>query len=219
MDRFNYLKRVVAITGHYGCGKTNFALNLALHTKNTEQEVVLIDLDIVNPYFITSDFSEMLTAEGVSVINSQYANSLIETPSVSREISAVIRSDRQVIIDVGGDDVGAVALGRFWQDFEAVNGLDVIYLFSIYRPQTGSIEDVRRHVEAIEISSRQKVTGLVNSSNLAGYTTLADIERSEEFSTRLSEYLELPLIATLSIQEISRDNYWHISRFVKLPWE
>ena len=105
MELFSKLGRVVAITGHYGCGKTNFALNLAFLQKSNGIDVTLVDLDIVNPYFISSDFKELLNNSGISVVASTYAGSLVEIPAIPKEISAVIRGNTFVIIDVGGDDV------------------------------------------------------------------------------------------------------------------
>ena len=223
MESYSYhkeLKRIIALTGHYGCGKTNLALNLAVEFRSLGEEVTIVDLDIVNPYFLTSDYTDMLEALGIRVISSGYAGTQIETPSIPREISAaIVAGQGRLIIDVGGDDVGARALGRFHGDIDKTTGIDLLYLFSIYRPQTGTALDVKRHIEAIEIASRQKVGYLVNSSNLGADTQIEDVEESNTFAEHLSEYLQIPLLFTLAKEEINKEGYHMVKRYVKLPWE
>ena len=217
---FSELKRVVAVTGHYGCGKTNFSLNLAIHFASIGEEVTLIDLDLVNPYFLSSDFTEMLRANGITVIASKYAGTMSETPTIPREIQGAIRGESRVIIDVGGDDVGARALGRFYNDFLEADGVDLIYLFSIYRPQTGTVENLKEHMNSIEYVSRQKIKYLINSSNLGKETSREDIEDSKEFAESLVKEIRIPLLATLATVEDNIDEgYFKIQRYVKLPWE
>ena len=220
MESFDKLRRIIAVTGHYGCGKTTLAVNLAMDFRARGEEVTVIDLDLINPYFVASGFRDILTTGGISVISSQFAGSLVDTPAITGGITAAIRGSSRVIIDLGGDDVGARALGRFHQDILEVSGMDLIYLFSIYRPQTGDKEDVRRHIEEIEYASRQKVRFLVNSSNLGQDTTVEDIEQSRGFAREISEYTKIPLLCTLSTKDTSNGSgYYMVRRYVKLPWE
>ena len=216
------LKRLIVLTGHYGCGKTNLALNLAYDYKARGEDVSIVDLDIVNPYFTTSDYTKKLTEKGIHVTAPKYAGTLTETPSLSREISAVLTGEDRVIVDLGGDDVGARALGRFYHDILSAGGLDMIYLFSIYRPQTRDIYEVISHMNSVEAASRQKIGYLINSSNLGQGTKEADIENSINFSEELSKISKVPLLTTVEVSDNKMSdvpNRYYIKRYVKLPWE
>lgn len=161
----------------------------------------------------------MLVSNGIDVITSKYASSQSEAPSLPREISAVIRGNKRVVIDIGGDDVGARALGRFHEDIKESSSFSLIYLFSVFRPQTRTVADTAEHIRQIELTSRQKVDFLINSSNLASDTKIHHVEQSEGFAKKLAEYTKIPLLATLSLEAVSKEGYFQIKRFVKLPWE
>ena len=110
-------------------------------------------------------------------------------------------------------------LGRFHNDFLEASGVDLIYLFSVFRPQTGDVEDVVKHMKEIENTSRQKIKYLLNSSNLAGDTTLKDIEDSKNFAMHLSAVTGIPLLGTLTVEDSKKEGYIKVKRYVKLPWE
>ncbi|MEG2429922.1 MAG: P-loop NTPase, partial [Oscillospiraceae bacterium] len=113
MELTNF-KRISIITGHYGSGKTNVAVNLALQLKEQHEKVTIVDLDIVNPYFRTSDFTQMLSEKGIKVIAPVYANTNLDIPALPPSINSIFdNKDSFVIVDVGGDDAGAIALGQF----------------------------------------------------------------------------------------------------------
>ena len=105
--------RITILCGHYGSGKTNVALNLAYRLKEQNSRVAIADLDIVNPYFRTKDSSNILCDLGIRLICSEYANSNVDIPALPQDMY-VITEDKNlnVIVDVGGDDRGALALGR-----------------------------------------------------------------------------------------------------------
>ena len=109
------MKRITIVTGHYGSGKTNFAVNLAVDLCRKGKSVVLVDLDIVNPYFRSADFKEQLTEMGIEMICPVYANTNLDIPALGADIYSVFNKDdgRYIIFDVGGDDAGAAALGRY----------------------------------------------------------------------------------------------------------
>lgn len=215
------LKRIILITGYYGCGKTNLSVNLALDYAEKGEEVSIMDLDIVNPFFRTADFKRMLEENGIKVITPKYANTLADTPSIPREAASVFISDQRVIADIGGDDAGAVVLGRFSDDIKKGSGADMLYLFSVFRPGTADVNEIARNIEAIETVSRQKVTYLVNSSNLGAQTQLEDIKQSENFARQLEELTDIPLLTTLVMEELAGDikNVYRVKRLVRLPWE
>ena len=104
------LKRIVVIVGHYGSGKTNLAVNLALDIKKKTKDVVLVDLDIVNPYFRSADFQTLMEKHGIEMITPTYAKSNLDIPALTGQLDAAICTQKHLIIDVGGDDAGACLL-------------------------------------------------------------------------------------------------------------
>ena len=215
------LKNIILLTGHYGCGKTNLAVNLALDLRMAGEPVTIIDLDVVNPYFRTADFSGLLEEKGIRAILPGYANSLVDVPALPREVSAALTGEGRVIADVGGDDAGASVIGRYSGDIEKAGGADLLYLFSIYRPGTGTPADVRKHIESIEAVSRQRVSYLVNSSNLGTDTVFEDVQRSFEFSRELEALSGIPLLMTVALGEFAGriEGAYAVKRYVRLPWE
>lgn len=220
---FEDLKRIIIVTGHYGCGKTNFAVNLALALEARGEKVTVIDMDIVNPYFRTADFKELFEGKSINLILPNFANTLLDIPSLSREVDGAIESDGRVILDVGGDDAGATVLGRYSREIEESGGASVLYLFSKYRPFTENAPDVKTHIAEIEAAAGLKVTALVNSSNLGIGTTGADIRETLGYSEETERLTGLPVCATLVSdrieEEIPVNNAFPVRLFVLPPWE
>ncbi|MEA5050958.1 MAG: cobalamin biosynthesis protein CobQ [Oscillospiraceae bacterium] len=215
------LKRITAVTGHYGCGKTNFTVNLALRFAAAGAAVTVADLDIVNPYFRTADFGPLLTGAGIKLIAPNFANTLVDIPSLPREVDGAIESDGRLLLDVGGDDAGAIVLGRYAKQIEANGGADLLYLFSMYRPFTTTPQDVLRHIREIEAAAGLRVTRLVNSSNLGPDTTTVDIDASRAYAQEVGALTGLPVSATLALEgvNIKSNNVFSVRRYVTLPWE
>lgn len=136
------VKRITIVTGHYGSGKTNFAVNLAVDLSREGKQVVLVDLDIVNPYFRSADFKERLTAMGIEMICPIYANTNLDIPALGADIYSVFyqNDSRYVIFDVGGDDAGAAALGRYSHLIQQEN-YDMLYVVNCYRYLTRQPEE------------------------------------------------------------------------------
>ena len=107
------MKRITMILGHYGSGKTNIAVNLAVAYRREKDNVAIADLDIVNPYFRTKDSLDLLQEKGIRLIVSEYANSNVDIPALPQDMYAVT-DDKTLtcILDIGGDDRGALVLGR-----------------------------------------------------------------------------------------------------------
>ena len=127
------LKRIVLVVGHYGSGKTNFSVNLAVDLKAAGRDVILVDLDIVNPYFRSADFGALLEERGIGLIAPVYARSNLDVPALDGRLDAVIESDKTLVIDVGGDDAGAAALGRYSAMIREAGGCDMLYVVNAYR--------------------------------------------------------------------------------------
>ena len=184
--------RIHIIVGHYGSGKTEFAINYALALKKRFQTVYIVDLDIVNPYFRTNDVKEKLENMGLSVIASPYASSNVDIPALPPEIFKVFSDESAaVVFDVGGDDDGAVALGRYKQYFDA-EPPEMLFVINPYRPLTSERDQIVEMIRSIEAVSRQKVTGLVNSANLAGLTTAKETMAGRQITEDVAQITGIP---------------------------
>ena len=186
-------RKILVITGHYGSGKTNLSLNLALWLRRAGDTVTIADLYIVNPYFRTADFRRLFEREGLSLAASDYAGSGIDVPAVNLDILARASQSQRLIIDVGGDAEGAKALGRYapvlsQQDYA------MIYVINSYRYLTRSAGQAVSLLRDIERSSGLKCSALFNNSNLGNETTAEVIEQSLPFADEVSRLTGLPLL-------------------------
>lgn len=189
------LKRVIVVTGHYGSGKTNFSLNLAHEFARAGEQVTLVDLDIVNPYFRSSDYDEELIAEGIRLIAPTFAHTTIESPALPAEISAAFITEGRVIFDVGGDDAGATALGRYREEFADLD-FDFLYVINARRNLTGKSDEAVEILREIEGACGLKATGIVNNTHLQEFTDCAIIENSSEFAHGVEKATGSPLLCS-----------------------
>ncbi len=219
------LSRYTIVTGHYGSGKTNLAVNLAVDFAQRGERVTIVDLDIVNPYFRTADFKKLFDELGIRLIAPPYANSNLDLPVLSAEVFSVFADDAsRVIFDVGGDDAGAVALGMYRFHFSQVN-YDLLYVINRYRYLTRTPDEACELLAEIEAASRLKATGIANCSNLARETSAEDILASATFAQQVSNALGLPLVCTAVkkslVPELS-DQVQHcypVDIYVKTNWD
>ena len=179
-------KRFNLICGHYGCGKTNLSLNLALEAAQAGQKVTLVDMDLVNPYFRSSDYAAQLQHENIRIIAPVYANSNVDVPSLPPEVYGIFDSDELVIMDVGGDDVGATVLGRFSAQINALD-YDLYYVINKYRNLTAEPEEAAKVLQEIERVSRLKASGIISNAHLKAETTAEVILSSLEYARRVEE--------------------------------
>jgi len=224
------IQRFTVITGHYGSGKTNLAINLAMDLRTFYDEVTLVDLDVVNPYFRSSDYAAMLAAHGIEVIAPIFAGTTLDAPALSPAIYSVFEKPGAVILDVGGDDAGATALGRFEDDIRAID-YDMLYVVNRYRTLTSTPKEAAELLGEIELASRLSATGIVNNSHLHLETTLATVLDSMDFARGTAELLGLPLRFT-TIPASLADGFSHtpgqpnhiqdsypVEVHVRTPWE
>jgi hypothetical protein len=190
-------KRITIFSGHYGSGKTNVALTYALSEREKGKRVAIADIDIVNPYFRTKDSEALLAQRGIRLICSEYANTNIDIPALPQDIYAIV-DDKSLtcILDVGGDERGALALGRISPAIREENDYDMIFVANRYRPLTATVEGAMEVLREIEAAAGLRFTAIVNNSNLGAETTAEDILSSVEFGKALSDASGLPLIAT-----------------------
>lgn len=159
--------------------------------------MVLCDLDIINPYFRMADAAEALSGAGVQVITSRLTNTNVDAPALPAEARAIF-DDRDItgVIDLGGDDRGALALGRYASLLRNGGGYEMLLVINQYRPLTRSLDDLREMKNEVETASKVSFTGMVNNSNLAAETTLDDVIATADFATGVAAELALPLKMT-----------------------
>ncbi len=190
-------KRLTLLCGHYGSGKTNVAVNLAFYLKEQYNNVVVADLDIVNPYFRTKDSIEDFKARGIELICSEYANTNVDIPALPANMYR-LTADKGItaVIDVGGDDRGAYALGRLVPEIEAENNFDMLMVINGYRPLTPDAESTLEVMREIETACKLQFTGLVNNSNIGEETTAQNIINSMDYANEVSRVSGLPIVMT-----------------------
>lgn len=190
-------KRLTLFAGHYGSGKTNIALNYARTLKRQGLPVTIADLDIVNPYFRTKDSEAALRAEGIELIVSEFANSNLDVPAMPKEIYALV--DERVrcgVLDIGGDDRGALALGRYTPAIREENNYEMLLVVNRYRPLTRTADDTIEVLREIEQACGLPFTAIVNNSNLGPLTKTEDILNSLSYADEISRKTGLPVKMT-----------------------
>jgi hypothetical protein len=187
-------KRLTLFAGHYGSGKTNIAVNYALHLAKEGKKVCIADLDIVNPYFRTKDSERELAAAGIDLVSPQYANSNVDLPALPAESYRLVQDKSTYgIMDIGGDDRGAYALGRFAGAIKAENNYRMAFVVNCYRPLTSTVEDTVEIMKEIEAACGISFTCIVNNSNLGPETSEETVKDSLEFINKLCDATGLPL--------------------------
>ena len=190
-------KRLTLFAGHYGSGKTNIAVNYALKLAGEGKDVVIAALDIVNPYFRTKDSAAVLEKAGVKLISPQFANTNVDLPALPAEAYRLVQ-DRSIygIMDIGGDDRGAYALGRYVPTLKEENNYRMIFVANAYRPLTRTPEDAMEVMREIEEACGLQFTDIINNSNLASETTPEIVLDSQDYMEKLSQLSGLPVFAT-----------------------
>ena len=190
-------KRITLFAGHYGSGKTNIALNYARYLKRTlAQRVTIADLDIVNPYFRTKDSAAELAAEGIELVVSEFANSNVDFPALPKEIYSVIADGGYAVLDVGGDDRGALALGRYVDDIRATGDYEMLGVVNAARPLTRTAKDTVEVLREIEVAAQLEFTGVVNNTNLGPETTAEFVRDSIPYADGVAAALGIPVRMT-----------------------
>ena len=209
-------KRVSLFCGHYGSGKTNLAVNWAKALRAAGREAALADIDIVNPYFRSKDSEAELRSLGIDVISLPFANTSVDLPSLPSEVYGLVqRRDRFAVLDIGGDDRGALALGRFAPYIAEENDYDMFFVVNFYRPLTRTAAAALDVLREIEAATPLRFTSIINNSNLGEETAPADIEKTCPEAQMLSRLTGLP-VAFTSVCETLRgrvtgENLFYIS--------
>lgn len=219
------LKRVSIFAGHYGSGKTNIAVNYALSIAEKGEKVSIADLDIVNPYFRTKDSAQVLEKNGIRLISSEYANTNVDTPALPSEIYSVFEDKSGYgVIDVGGDDRGALALGRYVPMLVQENNYEMFFVINKYRYLSSTPEETVEIMQEIEQAAGLKFTAIINNSNLGEETTAETVLNSVPYAEKVAEItgLEIKLTTVKGnlYDELLPDikNLMPLSLYVRQSW-
>ena len=190
-------KRLTLFAGHYGSGKTNIAVNYALQLAKEGKKVCIADLDIVNPYFRTKDSAKVLEAAGIDLISPQFANSNVDLPALPAEAYRLVEDKSSYgVMDIGGDDRSAYALGRYVPFITQENNYRMIFVANCYRPLTKNAQDALEVLREIEAACGLKFTDIVNNSHLGNFTDVQTLLDSQAFIEELSALSGLPVYLT-----------------------
>ena len=190
-------KRLTLFAGHYGSGKTNIAVNYAIAMAKENKKVVIADLDIVNPYFRTADSAQRLEKAGVELVSPQFANSNVDLPALPAEAYRLVQ-DKSIygVMDIGGDDRGAYALGRYVPYIKEENNYRMIFVANCCRPLTPTAPEALEVMREIEAACGLQFTDIVNNTNLGPLTDPEVLADSQNFIRELCESSGLPLYFT-----------------------
>ncbi len=190
-------KRINLFMGHYGSGKTHLAVNYAALLSDMKMHPVIADLDIVNPYFRTKDSLEFLKQKGISLIASPFAGSNVDLPALPQEMYSIVDdTSHTYVIDVGGDDRGALALGRLREGILKENNYEAFFVVNFFRPLTRNFEETVEVLQEVQSASGICATALVNCSNLGEETRAEDVLSTIDEMDKLSKYTKLPVKMT-----------------------
>lgn len=196
-------KRIRVITGHYGSGKTEFAVNYAMKlASNKDKKVAIADMDVVNLYFRSREKKQLLQNAGIRVVGSSIEGNAVDLPAVSAEVMSPIEDKSyDYIVDVGGDAIGTRAFARFAYLVDQ-NEYDLFFVVNANREQTTDLEGVLKHITEIETITKLKVTGLISNTHLVRETTKDDIIKGYNLSKEVSEKLNVPIKYVFCIEEL-----------------
>lgn len=219
-------KRVTIFTGHFGSGKTEVSVNYAFQMAGSGKKTAIVDLDIVNPFYRTTDAEKLLNEKGIRVIKPVFANTNVDVPSLPAEISAVFEDKSyHVVLDVGGDDLGARVLSRYHED---IIREDYIHYFVINtrRPMTRNPEEIIRMIDEIQASANLKVDLLVNNANLLEASSPEVLEEASSAIGTVSERLSIPVGLISGMEGVLRQykgepdvERLYLNKYISLPWD
>lgn len=193
------MKRITFITGHYGSGKSEFSVNFAIQKKVD----MLVDLDIINPYFRSREAVDFLNSHNIELLASTIENSLgSDLPYISKEIYLPFyKNYLTAIYDLGGDEAGAKLLRQFSKVIEDVD-VDLLLCVNVFREETSTKEKIIKTINEIETAGGVRITGIINNSNFLRNTTYNDILEGEEIIKELARGLNLEILYTAVYEDL-----------------
>jgi hypothetical protein len=223
----NHHKKITILSGHFGCGKTEIAINLALTERQNHEKVAINDLDIINPYYRSRDVANLFQEHDVELLAPKNRLATSDLPIVSGEIYRVLHDPRyRLIVDAGGDSDGATALGQYYHEWKDLSP-ELLFVLNGNRPYVSTLAGAVYTTQQIEKASRLRVTGIINNSNIGTETTMDIIEKGFELSNHLAEKLAIPFLYTTISAHLKKEaeafaknhQVVFIERYMKLPWE
>lgn len=219
--------------GHFGSGKSEVSVNYALDLKKENKDVILLDFDIVNPFFRSADAEKYLNDQGIRTILPMYANTNVDTPVLTGEVMAAFDDKNAIsVFDVGGDDLGAKAVGAFKEKIAEV-GYELFFVCNVYRPMTDTIEKLHAMFAEVCETAGLNATGIVNNTNLLEETTGEIIYEGHQMLTEFSKQIGVPIKMTAGkksaldefeslLKERGEEpeymKYLAIDKMIDLPW-
>ncbi len=188
------MKRITAIAGHYGSGKTEFSVNLALDLKKEKDNVAILDMDIANPYFRSRERQKMMESEGIDVIYNTFGFDITEDlPAITAAMRGPLENmDFTTVVDIGGNDSGARVLKQFEKYFRR-DDCELLCVLNANRPETDTVEGMIEHLHSIEVETGLKFHGIINNTHLLRETTADDIVKGYELCKQVADKLGIPI--------------------------
>jgi len=200
-------KRIRVIIGHYGSGKTEFSVNYAMAlAAQTDRQVAIADLDVVNPYFRSRERHEIMEEAGVKVLSSIMGNEIsFDLPSMDPGVLAPLQNkDFELILDVGGNAAGARVMARY-RKYLVEDDYDMFAVVNANRPDTQTVDGIIMHVKSIESEVGVKVTGIINNTHLLRETTVDDVLKGQEVIQQAAEKLDIPIKYVSAIESVVKE--------------
>ncbi|HOQ37687.1 MAG TPA: hypothetical protein PK033_01250 [Acetivibrio sp.] len=221
-----FTKRINIFTGHFGSGKTEVSVNYALKLSEQGKKTAIVDFDIVNPFFRTTDAKDVLESKNIWVVTPMYANTNVDVPALPPEINTLFeKKEYTVVFDVGGDDLGARAIARYKEEIEK-DSYEMFFVINTKRPMTDTLSKIERMIFEIEEAAGLKVTKLVNNTNLLGNTTMQDVLEGHKMIKELSGKLNIPIgfisgfrEAVDGVQSLEQTDILCMDKMIRLPWD
>lgn len=221
------IKPITLFTANLGSGKTEISINFSRFLKQKGHQVSLVDLDIINPYFRTRMAKDNLASQGLRVVCPPGELINADVPALTPAIRGALQAtEGYCVCDVGGDDVGAIALGAY-KPFLQGGRYDLYFVVNTCRPFTRDLAGVRKMLESIERNARMKVTGLVSNTNLGRQTDVASMVEGYHRVVGMAEQLNLPVAFLASPHNLAQEVQAQLPGvailplefYMKTPWE
>ncbi|MBQ9950183.1 MAG: hypothetical protein IJO93_05635 [Clostridia bacterium] len=229
------MKKTVVLLGNYGSGKSELALNIAVKSREKGSSV-MVDLDIINPYFRSSDMENLLHEKQVDIIKPIYAGTGVEGLSLPPDVYSVFIDDHKtVVFDVGGDATGSIALGQYKRNFEMLENLEVCFVVNTCRPLSNSTDAILELIGEITATSRLDIDCIINNTNLSNETTGEVLASGYRIIEEVSKETGIPVGYTAGTREVLKQfteygirhgfspkyigEYIEIERFMRRDWE
>jgi nitrogenase subunit NifH len=219
------VNRIKIFTGHFGSGKSEISINYAINLAKQGKKVAIVDLDIVNPYFCVRGIHSELEQKGVRVISADPNLSNAELMVVPAEVLPIFKDKSyEVVVDVGGDEQGAVVLGQY-NEYLKDQAYDMYFVINNNRPLTSNNDDTEDYIKGIQSASRLKVSHFISNTNKSYETTAEDVISGDRFIHELSKKMNIPHKYTVCLRDLIDDvqgkvegELYPINIFMKPPW-